>query len=114
MNPKVRKKAINNLMMLYYDAPELKISIQSKLDQLSGDADETVANYAKRMLDRVKSGRTYRPYYSPGDSRPTSAGTSTDATRGTSQAPREVKNIIANVICCVVMIVIYFIVSYVI
>ena len=104
-SPKIRKKAINELIVLYYDAPVLKVSVVSKLEQLQGDADEDVSKYAKRMLERVKSGRGYSPYYTPMGSRAPSTGEA----RGTGQGPREVKNVVANIVCCIVMVVIYFI-----
>ncbi|NVM28891.1 MAG: hypothetical protein HWN65_08605 [Candidatus Helarchaeota archaeon] len=105
VNPKVRIRSINQLLELYYAAPQLKVSIESKLGQLAGDSDDNVAKYAKRILQRVSSGQR-QSYYTV----PTRTGTtSTGATRGTATKPRETKNIVANIVCCVVMIVVYFI-----
>lgn len=109
-NPKIRKQAINELLGIFYDAPELKISIESKLMQLQGDPDEGVANYATRILQKVQSGHRYRPTYGPTTYQPTPRS---GATRGTAQEPKQVKNIVANIVCCVVMIIIYFVISYV-
>ena len=114
VDPKVRKRSVNELLALYYDAPELKISIESKLIQLQGDSDEAVAEYAKRIFQRVQSGQRYRPTYGPSTYSPTPRRGSTGPARGTSQSPREVKNIVANIVCCVVMIIIYFVISYVV
>ena len=110
IEPKVRKKGIDELVRLFYDAPELKISIESKLDQLSGDADEGVARYANQMLQRVRSGTQYRPYYAPTPSRRPS--TTSGTTAGTGQPPSNAKSIVANIVCCVIMIVVYFVISF--
>ena len=112
-NPKVRKRAINELLGIFYDAPELKVSIESKLMQLQGDADEGVAKYATRILQKVQSGQRYRPTYGPTTYQPTPRRTSSGTTQSTAQDPKQVKNIVANIVCCVVMIIIYFIISYV-
>ncbi len=112
MNPKVRKKAINELLGIYYDAPELKVSIVSKLEQLMGDSQEDVANYAKRILQRVQSGQRYRPTYGQPGYQPTPSRTSTAGTSSTAQGPREVKNIVANVVCCVIMVVVYIVIQF--
>ncbi len=114
VSPKVRKRAINDFLVLFYDAPELKISIISKLEQLTGDADANVANYAKRILGRVQDAQRYQPSY---HATPNSTGSeypraSTGTTRGTAQPPRESKNVIANIVCCIIMIVVYFIMYY--
>jgi uncharacterized protein YciW len=109
--PKVRIKALYKLMRLYYDAPELHVSVLAKLDQLSGDSDEAVANVAKRLLDQVRSGRQYSAYDVP---HPTRTSSSSTATRETAAAPQNVKAIVGNIICCVIILIIYFVFIYVV
>ncbi|HUY00231.1 MAG TPA: hypothetical protein VMV49_11790 [Candidatus Deferrimicrobium sp.] len=110
-NPKVRTKALYKLMKLYYDAPELHVSVLAKLDQLSGDSDEAVASVAKRLLDQVRSGRQYSAYDVP---HPTRTSSSTTGTRETTAAPQNMKAIVGNIICCVIILIIYFVFIYVV
>ncbi|MFX1293493.1 MAG: hypothetical protein ACFFD2_01350 [Promethearchaeota archaeon] len=106
INPNIRINGVKHLARLYWDAPELKISIVAKLEQGVADSDENVARIAKQMLELIKSGRKYRSYYTP--YKPTSTSTSTGPiTEGPSQ---NIKNIVINVICCIVFIIIYILI----
>ncbi len=114
MDPKMRIKGLRNMLGLFYDAPELKVSIMSKLEQLAGDSDDTVAKLATRIMQQIKSGRQYRSYYSQ-YSRPAASTSSTGATGSRAVTPpQNVKSIVANVVCCVVFIIIYFVLTYVV
>ncbi len=105
-DPKVRIKGIRNLANLYWDAPELKLSIVTKLEQLSGDENEEVASFAKRYLNRIKSGRHYREYY-PYSRRESSL----DSTRGTpTRQEQKIGAIIGNIVCCIIIIIVYIVV----
>jgi hypothetical protein len=114
-DPKVRLRAVSQMMQLYYQAPELKISVISKLEQMAGDSDPTVASYAKRFLQQIDSGRetipTYtRPEYQP-EMQPLT-GPSGTTTAQQQQQQQKAKNIILNVVCCIIFIIIYFVLTY--
>lgn len=110
VNPSVRQNAIARLVQLYYRAPELKLSVLSKLDQMKEDSDERVANYAKRVLQQFQSEKEIPPGYVP--RRPEMESPATLAQPRTTQPPPKPKNVAANIICCVITIIL-FIVFYV-
>ena len=109
-DPKVRISGARQLARLFWDAPELKLSIETKLEQVARDENETVSSIATQLLKQVQSGRRYSSYYSP--YRQPATSTSTGAT--SEAQPQNVKAIVLNVVCCIVFIVVYFIISYVI
>ncbi|MHA1267527.1 MAG: hypothetical protein ACTSRS_19990 [Candidatus Helarchaeota archaeon] len=112
ISPKVRIKAIKDFLTLLYDAPELKISIISKLEQLIGDNNEEVAAYAKRIFDRIQAGGQYYPYRGASYEMPRrSQASSRESTTTRSAESGQVKSVVANLICCVIMLIIYFVIT---
>jgi len=115
-DPKVRLRALNQMMQLYYQAPTLKISVLSKLEQMTGDSDPMVASYAKRFLQQMESGREIPASYTP--RRPEMQSEMQPATEPSgavpARQPPKAKNIILNVVCCIIFIIIYFVLTYVV
>ncbi len=106
-NPVIRISGIKNMVRLLWDAPELKLSILAKLEQMTEDRDENVARYGKQMLTRAQSGRAYDPYV---PYRRTDTQTESSTTHTGTQSNQNVRNIVANVVCCVIFIIIYLVI----
>lgn len=111
VNPKVRQNAIARLVQLYYRAPELKLSVLSKLDQMKEDSDESVANYAKRVLQQLQSEKEVPPGYVP--RRPEMQSPATPPPTGTTQPPPKARSMVANIICCIIFIILFIVFTYV-
>lgn len=114
IDPKVRRRGVETLLRLYYTAPQLKVSIVSKLEQLAGDKEDFVAKYATQALERVRSGQQYYRPYSPYGAPPSTTPPYKRRTEGPAQPQKQGRNIAANIVCCVIMIIMYFIITYVI
>jgi hypothetical protein len=112
-DPKVRLRALTQMVQLYYQAPELKVSVLSKLETMTGDSDPTVSNYATRTLQQIESGKEVPPAYIPrrpglqSEMQPTTGPSSTT----TAQQQQKTKSIIMNVVCCIIFIIIYFVLT---
>lgn len=115
-DPKVRLRALNQMMQLYYQAPQLKISVISKMETMSGDSDPTVANYAKRFLLQIESGKEIPQYYAPRtpEMQPGMQPRTEPSSPTATAQQQKAKSIIMNVICCVIFIIIYFVLVYVV
>ncbi|MHA1277701.1 MAG: hypothetical protein ACTSQI_04310 [Candidatus Helarchaeota archaeon] len=110
LDPKVRQAGVRKMASLYYEAPELKISVLSKLKQACVDSNEKVAKLAEQFVEYIESGRKYGTIYAP--YRQTAA--SSTGTQSRTPPPQNMKNIAANIICCIIAIVLYFVFTYVI
>jgi len=117
IDPRVRQRAISRLIQLYYQAPEIKTSVLSKLEQMKEDSDKNVADYAKRMFEQIQAGKELPPSYTmrrPEMQSPQSSAASTPRTAEPGRPPPNTRNIVLNIVCCIVIIIIFIVFTYVI
>jgi len=110
IDPKVRQRAIGKMMQLFYEAPQLKLSIFSKIEQMKEDSDETVANYAKRVLQQLQSRKELPSEYVPRRPELPSAITQTPTTP--TKPPQNVKSIVISIVCCIVFIIFFIFLTF--